>query len=104
MRNISSGRDPPPPSRLRHSLRLTGTGWRAVSLNLTNLARSNRKEQAVENIQIEERDGKLVITVDPTVRLPKKEDGKMTPVANSGGFQPVPGFPNLKINLYIGEK
>ena len=55
-----------------------------------------------ENVKAVVVDGKLVLVIDPKVNLGPSSSGKMTGVANTGGFAPFPL--GLRGNIYIGKK
>lgn len=54
------------------------------------------------NILAATQDKYLIFVIDTSVNLGISQSGKMTSVANSGGFQPMPG--GLKGNVYVGKK
>jgi len=56
-----------------------------------------------ENIKaVKTTDGQLVLVIDMAHRGVMKEGGKLTPIASSGGFQPLGA--GVKLNLYLGTK
>ena len=54
-----------------------------------------------DNVQYEEKDGKIILTIDPKVDLGLSSTGKMRGVANTGGFTKLPN--GMKLNLYLGK-
>lgn len=53
----------------------------------------------MENCNVECRDGKVVITIDPAKRFGLSTSQKSVKVASTGGFVEVPGCDGLQLNL-----
>jgi hypothetical protein len=61
---------------------------------------TSKREIEMENVTIEKKAGKLVITIDPKKRLRPSKSGKTTLVASTGGAALIEGI-KLNVTAYV---